>query len=110
MFLIAAAGEAEDLPVIQRSLWAAATSTCHAPPSCIVLVEYTIFGMSPQVGHQDFVWQIRKDPRITRVFEALWGTSALLSSFDRCADRPMLRAVLPQCFAPCNGASTGMKR
>ena len=36
----------------------------------------------PQVGHQDFVWELRKDARIVEVFEALWGTNALLTSFD----------------------------
>lgn len=36
-----------------------------------------------QVAHQDFAWELRKDPRVTGVFEALWGTSALLTSFDR---------------------------
>ena len=35
-----------------------------------------------QVGHQDFVWELRKDARIVEVFEALWGTDALLTSFD----------------------------
>jgi hypothetical protein len=38
-----------------------------------------------QVGHQDFVWELRKDARVVDVFEALWGTSALLTSFDGCA-------------------------
>mmetsp|Transcript_11426 Transcript_11426/g.34340 ORF Transcript_11426/g.34340 Transcript_11426/m.34340 type:complete len:460 (+) Transcript_11426:89-1468(+) len=35
-----------------------------------------------EVAHQDFVWKMRSDPRITAVFAALWGTDALLSSFD----------------------------
>ena len=38
-----------------------------------------------QVGHQDFVWELRKDPRIVEVFEAMLGTNELLTSFDGCA-------------------------
>ncbi len=26
-----------------------------------------------EVAHQDFVWRMRSDPRITSVFAALWG-------------------------------------
>lgn len=26
-----------------------------------------------QVAHQDFVWRMRADPRITSIFAALWG-------------------------------------
>lgn len=35
-----------------------------------------------EVAHQDFVWRIRSDPRVTSIFAGLWGTDALLSSFD----------------------------
>ena len=30
------------------------------------------------------MWELRKDPRIVRVFEAMWGTNELLTSFDGC--------------------------
>ncbi|KAL0049348.1 hypothetical protein WJX82_000098 [Trebouxia sp. C0006] len=35
-----------------------------------------------EVSHQDFVWRVRQNPRILQVFEGLWGTNELLSSFD----------------------------
>lgn len=35
-----------------------------------------------EISHQDFVWRVRQHPRILQVFEALWGTNELLSSFD----------------------------
>ncbi|KAK9837297.1 hypothetical protein WJX81_004709 [Elliptochloris bilobata] len=35
-----------------------------------------------EVAHADFVWRIRKHPRIRSVFASLWGDSRLLSSFD----------------------------
>lgn len=35
-----------------------------------------------EVSHQDFVWRIRQHPSVLKVFEALWGTNELLSSFD----------------------------
>ena len=35
-----------------------------------------------EVAHQDFVWKIRKHPRVRRAFECLWGENELLSSFD----------------------------
>eukprot|EP00891_Asterochloris_glomerata_P009117 jgi/Astpho2/9117/Aster-x0373 len=35
-----------------------------------------------EVAHQDCVWRVRSHPRILQVFEALWGTNELLSSFD----------------------------
>lgn len=37
---------------------------------------------SLEVAHQDFVWRIRKHPRLVQIFEMLWGTNELLSSFD----------------------------
>ncbi|KAK9807834.1 hypothetical protein WJX72_010581 [[Myrmecia] bisecta] len=35
-----------------------------------------------EVSHQDFVWQVRKHPRVVQVFAELWGTNELLTSFD----------------------------
>jgi len=35
-----------------------------------------------EVGHQSFVWRVRKHPDVRRVFESFYGTNALLSSFD----------------------------
>lgn len=35
-----------------------------------------------EISHQDFVWRVRQHPKILQVFEALWGTNELLSSFD----------------------------
>ena len=29
--------------------------------------------MSLQVAHQDFVWKLRADERLTSIFAALWG-------------------------------------
>ncbi|BDA49852.1 hypothetical protein COCOBI_14-4720 [Coccomyxa sp. Obi] len=37
---------------------------------------------SLEVAHQDFVWRVRKHPRLVQIFEMLWGTNELLSSFD----------------------------
>ncbi|KAK9792461.1 hypothetical protein WJX73_006649 [Symbiochloris irregularis] len=34
------------------------------------------------VAHEPFVWRVRKHPKLLAVFAALWGTEALLSSFD----------------------------
>jgi hypothetical protein len=35
-----------------------------------------------EVGHHAFVWKVRKNPRLVKVFERLWGTNELLTSFD----------------------------
>eukprot|EP00877_Chromochloris_zofingiensis_P007156 jgi/Chrzof1/2694/Cz11g25140.t1 len=35
-----------------------------------------------EVAHQGFVWDVRKHPRVVKVFEELWGTNELLTSFD----------------------------
>jgi hypothetical protein len=35
-----------------------------------------------QVGHTDFVWDIRQNPRVIRIFEDLWNDEELLVSFD----------------------------
>ncbi|KAL3141513.1 hypothetical protein ABBQ32_004763 [Trebouxia sp. C0010 RCD-2024] len=35
-----------------------------------------------EVAHQEFVWKIRSHPKVIQVFQHLWGTSELLSSFD----------------------------
>ncbi|KAF6262035.1 hypothetical protein COO60DRAFT_687595 [Scenedesmus sp. NREL 46B-D3] len=35
-----------------------------------------------EVAHQDFVWRVRKHPRLLQVFAELYGTNELLSSFD----------------------------
>ncbi len=53
-----------------------------------------------QVGHQDFVWELRKDPRIVRVFEAMWGTSELLTSFDGWAIAAPYQAAPCACSCP----------
>lgn len=34
------------------------------------------------IAHMQSVWNIRQDPRIGHIFETLWGTDKLLSSFD----------------------------
>ena len=38
--------------------------------------------MHPLKAHQNFVWAIRKNPRVRRVWELLLGDNDLLSSFD----------------------------
>ena len=35
-----------------------------------------------QVGHSDFVWDIRQNPWVIRIFEDLWNDEDLLVSFD----------------------------
>lgn len=52
-----------------------ATTSCY----CTILV---------QVAHQDFVWKLRADSRITSIFAALWGELLhnLLSVFHACGD------------------------
>ncbi len=35
-----------------------------------------------QIGHAKFIWEIRSDPSICRIFETIWGTDRLLVSFD----------------------------
>lgn len=34
------------------------------------------------VGHADFVWKVRENPKVISVFEEVWGTKDLLVSFD----------------------------
>ncbi|KAK4611586.1 hypothetical protein CLAFUW4_12679 [Fulvia fulva] len=34
------------------------------------------------VNHEDFVWKIRAEPNIVKVFEQVWGTDDLIASFD----------------------------
>ena len=34
------------------------------------------------IGHADFVWRARLEPRVRAVFEEIWGTADLLTSFD----------------------------
>ncbi|RSH91688.1 hypothetical protein EHS25_009057 [Saitozyma podzolica] len=34
------------------------------------------------VNHEDFVWRIRTQPGILKVFEQVWGTDDLIASFD----------------------------
>lgn len=34
------------------------------------------------VNHEDFVWKIRTQPGILKVFEQVWGTDDLIASFD----------------------------
>jgi len=35
-----------------------------------------------EIGHQAFVWKIRKNPRLLKIQELLYGTNELLTSFD----------------------------
>ena len=42
-----------------------------------------------RIGHAPFVWQARSNENVTRVFEEIWGTGELLTSFDAmCMLRP----------------------
>ncbi|WWC71807.1 uncharacterized protein I206_105766 [Kwoniella pini CBS 10737] len=34
------------------------------------------------VNHEDFVWKIRTQPAIIKIFEQIWGTKDLIASFD----------------------------
>ena len=34
------------------------------------------------VGHMQAIWDVRSNPKVTRVFEDIWGTSNLTCSFD----------------------------
>ncbi|KAK6909667.1 hypothetical protein L486_00686 [Kwoniella mangroviensis CBS 10435] len=34
------------------------------------------------VNHEDFVWKIRTEPAIIKIFEQIWGTEDLIASFD----------------------------
>jgi len=34
------------------------------------------------IGHEQFVWNVRQEPKILEVFEKVWGTNELLVSFD----------------------------
>jgi len=34
------------------------------------------------VGHAQFAWDVRQNPKVVKVFEAIWGTSDLVTSFD----------------------------
>ncbi|WWC91493.1 uncharacterized protein L201_006439 [Kwoniella dendrophila CBS 6074] len=34
------------------------------------------------VNHEDFVWKIRTEPAIIKIFEQIWGTQDLIASFD----------------------------
>lgn len=47
-----------------------------------------------QVAHQDFVWKMRSDPRITAVFAALWGASPTQS---RTIPKKHKCIVMPAC-------------
>lgn len=33
------------------------------------------------VGHEDWVWRIRQEPSLIKVFEQVWGTDELLVSY-----------------------------
>ena len=35
-----------------------------------------------RIGHAPFVWQARTNKNVTGVFEEIWGTEELLTSFD----------------------------
>lgn len=35
-----------------------------------------------KVGHEQFIWDLRQDPRVIEVFKQIWGTDQLLVSFD----------------------------
>ncbi len=34
------------------------------------------------IGHAEFLWKIRENPKILHVFECIWNTNDLLVSFD----------------------------
>lgn len=34
------------------------------------------------IGQSEFVWSVRENPKVIKVFELLWGTSNLFTSFD----------------------------
>uniref|UniRef100_A0A383WPX7 Phytanoyl-CoA dioxygenase n=1 Tax=Tetradesmus obliquus TaxID=3088 RepID=A0A383WPX7_TETOB len=57
----------------EPSTW---TEACGWPPAYKGIVN------TLEVAHQDFVWRVRKHPRLLQVFAELYGTSELLSSFD----------------------------
>lgn len=47
----------------------------------------------PDISHEQFVWDIRQHPGVHEVFTELWGTSDLVTSFDRaCIMKPPERA------------------
>lgn len=41
-----------------------------------------------EAGHQRFAWNLRTNPVILRIFEALWDTDELVCSFDGCCYFP----------------------
>lgn len=34
------------------------------------------------VGHAQFAWDVRQNPKVVKVFETIWGTNDLVTSFD----------------------------
>jgi len=42
----------------------------------------------PNPGHQEFAWYIRTRPNVRKVFETIWNTNELVTSFDVCCYMP----------------------
>ncbi len=41
-----------------------------------------------QIGHQEFAWYIKTNPKIIDIFKNIWNTTDLVSSFDGCCYMP----------------------
>lgn len=55
------------------------------------------------VGHADFVWDLRLDPRVIEIFANIWQTDDLLVSFDgACASRPEKKESYNKSWAHCD--------
>lgn len=51
------------------------------PKEAQIVPPHGVFGMA-QAGHTEMAWYIRTRPKVLGVFEELWGTADLLTSFD----------------------------
>jgi len=57
------------------------------------------------IGQSDFMWGVRKHPNVRKVFETLWGSTDLVTSFDGCgvARNPYLNRQDPAKWATLTG-------